>query len=157
MRSNLPVTQNEVKLTDATLIVSKTDLQGRITYINKDFLDISGFTETELIGEPHNIVRHPDMPAEAFADLWETLKAGRPWTGYVKNRCKNGDFYWVLANATPIYENGQVSGYMSVRRKAPQAAIAEVDAIYRQFSEKRQGNLRIQQGAVVKPDFDTAK
>jgi methyl-accepting chemotaxis protein len=150
MRSNLPVTQNEVKLTDATLIVSKTDLQGRITYINKDFLDISGFTETELIGEPHNIVRHPDMPAEAFADLWETLKAGRPWTGYVKNRCKNGDFYWVLANATPIYENGQVSGYMSVRRKAPQAAIAEVDAIYRQFSEKRQGNLRIQQGAVVK-------
>jgi methyl-accepting chemotaxis protein len=150
MRSNLPVTQNEIKLTDATLIVSKTDLQGRITYINKDFLDISGFTEAELIGEPHNIVRHPDMPVEAFADFWETLKEGRPWTGLVKNRCKNGDYYWVLANATPIWENGQVAGYMSVRRKAPDSVITEVDAIYRQFREKRQGNLRILQGVAVK-------
>lgn len=150
MRSNLPVTQNEIKLSDATLIVSKTDLQGRITYINKDFLDISGFTEAELIGQPHNIVRHPDMPPEAFTDFWETLKAGRPWTGLVKNRCKNGDYYWVLANATPIYESGQISGYMSVRRKASESAISEVDAVYRQFREKRQGKLRIQHGAVVK-------
>ena len=93
MRTNLPVTSNEVQLTDATLIVSKTDLKGRMTYINKDFIDISGFTEAELIGEPHNLVRHPDMPVEAFQDLWDTLKAGRPWTGYVKNRCKNGDYY----------------------------------------------------------------
>jgi methyl-accepting chemotaxis protein len=107
MRTNLPVTSNEVVLKDTTLIVSKTDLQGRITYINKDFLDISGFTEAELIGEPHNLVRHPDMPAEAFADFWNNLKQGRPWSGYVKNRCKNGDFYWVLANASPIFENGQ--------------------------------------------------
>ena len=93
MKINLPVTQNEVELRDDTLIVSRTDLKGQITYINKDFLDISGFTEDELIGKAHNIVRHPDMPAEAFADFWTTLKAGRPWTGYVKNRCKNGDFY----------------------------------------------------------------
>lgn len=76
MRTNLPVSQNEVQLSDSTLIVSKTNLKGQITYINKDFLDISGFTEAELIGEPHNLVRHPDMPAEAFQDLWDTLKAG---------------------------------------------------------------------------------
>ena len=115
MRSNLPVTDKEIVLAPDILIVSKTDLKGRITFINRDFIEISGFSESELIGEPHNIVRHPDMPIEAFADLWATLKDGRPWTGMVKNRCKNGDFYWVIANATPLFENGQVSGYMSVK------------------------------------------
>jgi methyl-accepting chemotaxis protein len=150
MRTNLPVTQNEVKLTDSTLIVSKTDLKGRITYINKDFLEISGFTEQELIGEPHNLVRHPDMPVEAFEDLWNTLKEGRPWTGYVKNRCKNGDFYWVLANAAPIVENGQTTGYISVRRKASDEAIAAHEAAYRLFREKQQGNLVISYGKAVK-------
>ena len=94
MRNNQPVTSVEVQLKDDTLIVSKTDLKGRITYINKDFLQISGFAEHELLGEPHNIVRHPDMPVEAFEDLWRDLKAGRPWTGLVKNRCKNGEYYW---------------------------------------------------------------
>ncbi|MBN8475625.1 methyl-accepting chemotaxis protein [Sulfuritalea sp.] len=151
MRTNLPVTTNEVQLTDATLIVSKTDLKGRMTYINKDFLDISGFTEAELIGEPHNLVRHPDMPVEAFQDLWDTLKAGRPWTGYVKNRCKNGDYYWVLANAAPIVENGQVAGYISVRRKAAREAIEAHEAAYRLFREKRQGQLVIRFGKAVKP------
>ena len=149
MRINQPVTQNEIKLTDNTLIVSKTDLKGRITYINRDFLDISGFLEQELIGEPHNIVRHPDMPVEAFEDLWRTLKEGRPWTGYVKNRCKNGDYYWVLANATPIWENNQVTGYMSVRRRADPAAIAQVEEVYRKFREKRQGNMQIRYGQAV--------
>ena len=137
MRSNLPVTQNEIMLTDATLIVSRTDLKGLITYANRDFLDISGFSESELMGQPHNIVRHPDMPVEAFADLWQTLEAGRPWTGLVKNRAKNGDYYWVLANATPIWENGQITGYMSVRRKASRDAIEAHEAVYRQFREKR--------------------
>ncbi len=151
MRTNLPVTNNEVQLTDATLIVSKTDLKGRMTYINKDFLDISGFTEAELIGEPHNLVRHPDMPVEAFQDLWDTLKAGRPWTGYVKNRCKNGDYYWVLANAAPIVENGQVTGYISVRRMATREAIEAHEAAYRLFREKRQGRLIIRFGKAVKP------
>ncbi|MBK8918732.1 MAG: PAS domain S-box protein [Betaproteobacteria bacterium] len=149
MRNNQPVTDKEVLLRDDTLIVSKTDLKGRITYVNRDFLEISGFTERELIGEPHNLVRHPDMPAEAFQDLWDTLKQNRPWTGYVKNRCKNGDYYWVEANATPIWENGQVTGYMSVRRKADPATIQQVAAIYRQFVGKRQGNLRVVRGAVV--------
>ena len=152
MRSNLPVTQNEYKLTDSHLIVSKTDLKGRITYVNRDFLEVSGFAEKELIGEPHNIVRHPDMPVEAFEDLWNTLKEGRPWTGYVKNRCKNGDYYWVLANATPIWEGGQVTGYMSVRRKADPAVIAQIDEIYRKFREKKQGNLKIRYGKVVTSD-----
>ena len=149
MRINQPCTDNEVKLTDSTLIVSKTDLKGRITYINKDFLDISGFTEAELIGEPHNLVRHPDMPSEAFEDLWKTLKEGRPWTGYVKNRCKNGDHYWVIANATPILENGQVTGYMSVRRKPTQEMIDAHEAVYKLFREKKQGNLKIRYGKAV--------
>ncbi|MDO8961395.1 MAG: PAS domain-containing protein, partial [Methylophilus sp.] len=90
MKINMPVTQKEVELSDTSSIVSKTDLKGRITYINRDFIDISGFTEAELIGQSHNIVRHPDMPPEAYVDLWSTVKAGRPWNGMVKNRCKNG-------------------------------------------------------------------
>ena len=149
MKVNLPVTQHEVELGDGTLIVSRTDLKGQITYINKDFLDISGFTEDELIGKSHNIVRHPDMPPEAFADMWETLKAGRPWTGYVKNRCKNGDFYWVLANATPIWEGGKVSSYLSVRRRASKEAIAAHEAVYLRFREKSQGRLLIRHGRAV--------
>ncbi len=149
MRINQPVTNREVELTDKHLIVSKTDLKGRITYVNQDFLDVSGFPESELIGEPHNLVRHPDMPSEAFKDLWETLKAGRPWTGYVKNRCKNGDYYWVLANATPLWENGQVVGYLSVRRRATREAIAAHEEVYRMFREKRQGRLQIKLGQAV--------
>jgi methyl-accepting chemotaxis protein len=149
MRTNLPVTSNEVVLKDTTLIVSKTDLQGRITYINKDFLDISGFTEAELIGEPHNLVRHPDMPAEAFADFWNNLKQGRPWSGYVKNRCKNGDFYWVLANASPIFENGQITGYMSVRQKPERAAVAACEAAYATIRAGNSG-LAVVEGQAVR-------
>ncbi|MGE5470001.1 MAG: Cache 3/Cache 2 fusion domain-containing protein [Bacteroidota bacterium] len=149
MRNNQPVTNVEIPLDDHTLIVSKTDLKGQITYINKDFVDISGFSEAELIGQPHNIVRHPDMPVEAFADLWRDLGAGRPWTGLVKNRCKNGDYYWVLANASPIHENGRVVGYMSVRRKATAEQIREADAAYAAFREKRVGNKEILHGKMV--------
>ena len=149
MRSNLPVTQNEIVLRDDQMIVSKTDLKGQITYINRDFLDISGFTEAELMGQPHNIVRHPDMPPEAFADLWKTLKANRPWIGMVKNRCKNGDYYWVEAHATPLYDNGQVVGYMSVRKKPSRAQIDATDAIYRQFRDGKAGSMRVELGRVV--------
>ena len=149
MRTNLPVTQNEVLLGDDQIIVSKTDLKGQITYINQTFIDISGFTEAELIGQPHNLVRHPDMPVEAFADFWRDLKAGRPWVGYVKNRCKNGDYYWVEAHATPIREGGQVVGYMSVRRKPSRQAVDACEAAYRQFRDKKQGGQRIEHGAVV--------
>jgi methyl-accepting chemotaxis protein len=150
MRTNLPVSNKEVQLRDDCLIVSKTNLKGQITYVNKDFLEVSGFDEAELIGEPHNIVRHPDMPAEAFADLWQTLKAERPWTGLVKNRCKNGDHYWVLANVTPIVESGQITGYLSVRRKPARDKIDETEAIYRKFLDQQQGKLRIRYGQAVK-------
>ena len=150
MRINQPVTNVEIQLDEHTLIVSKTDLKGQITFINKDFLDISGFTEAELIGQPHNIVRHPDMPVESFADMWQDLKEGRPWTGLVKNRCKNGDHYWVLATATPMRENGQVVGFMSVRRKPTRQQIDAAESAYRLFREKKAGGLRISHGAVVK-------
>jgi methyl-accepting chemotaxis protein len=150
MRNNQPVTQNEIHLTAESLIVSKTDLKGQITYLNKDFISISGFTEAELIGQPHNIVRHPDMPVEAFEDMWRDLKDGRPWTGLVKNRCKNGDFYWVLATATPMRENGQVVGYMSVRRQATRQQIETAENAYQLFREKRAGGLKIRHGAVVR-------
>ena len=110
MRINLPVTSQEVLLEEGQTIVSTTDLQGNITYANPYFIHISGFTEEELIGAPQNILRHPDMPAEAFADLWQSIGKGFPWTGMVKNRCKNGDYYWVYANVTPVLENGQATG-----------------------------------------------
>jgi methyl-accepting chemotaxis protein len=153
MKINMPITNVEYKLKETDSIVSKTDLKGIITYINEDFLRISGFTKAELIGVPHNIVRHPDMPPEAFADLWKALKENRPWTGLVKNRCKNGDFYWVLANATPFYENDQLAGYMSVRSKPSIEQINAADAAYRLFKEGKAGNLKIQDGKVVKSTF----
>jgi methyl-accepting chemotaxis protein len=149
MRINMPVTSNEYVLTDSDSIVSKTDLRGVITYVNDDFKRISGFSEAELLGQPQNIVRHPDMPVEAFADFWNTLKEGRPWTGMVKNRCKNGDFYWVEANATPIRENGQVTGYMSVRGKASRSQVEAADRIYQLFRDGRAGGLKIKYGKVV--------
>lgn len=149
MRKNLPVTDVEVVLSEQAIIVSKTDLKGLITYINQDFIEISGFSEAELLGQPHNLVRHPDMPAEAFADFWRDLHAGRPWTGIVKNRCKNGDYYWVLATATPIRENGQVVGYLSVRRKPTPEQVSAADGAYRMFREKRAAGLQIRHGAIV--------
>ncbi|TWI61878.1 methyl-accepting chemotaxis sensory transducer with Pas/Pac sensor [Pseudoduganella lurida] len=130
MRKNLPVTNREITLDDDQAIVSKTDLDGNIVYVNPYFVDVSGFAEDELLGAPQNIVRHPDMPAEAFADLWASLRAGTPWTGIVKNRCRNGDHYWVKANVTPIREQGRTTGYMSVRTKATREQIAEATAAY---------------------------
>jgi PAS domain S-box-containing protein len=130
MKVNMPVTQQEVELSDNSSIVSKTDLKGRIVYVNRDFIEVSGFLESELIGKSHNIVRHPDMPPEAFNDLWETVKAGKPWNGMVKNRCKNGDHYWVEANVAPIREKGQVTGYMSVRSKPTRQQVDEAESLY---------------------------
>lgn len=150
MRVNQPFTDREYPLSNTESIVSTTDLQGNITYANPYFVLVSGFTETELIGAPQNILRHPDMPAEAFADLWATIKSGKAWTGMVKNRCKNGDFYWVLANVTPVMENGQAVGYMSVRTKPTRA---QVDAAARLYAEIRDGNrdrMAIEQGVAVR-------
>jgi methyl-accepting chemotaxis protein len=150
MRMNTPVTNVEYELREGSSIVSKTDTRGIITYVNADFIEAAGFTEKELIGQPHNLVRHPDMPEEAFADLWATLKQGKPWTGIVKNRRKNGDHYWVVANATPIYENGSLTGYMSVRSKPSREVVDAHAAAYRLFKEGRQGKLRVQEGRAVK-------
>jgi methyl-accepting chemotaxis protein len=149
MRNNQPVTDVEIELDEHTLIASKTDLKGQITYVNKAFIDISGFSEAELIGQPHNILRHPDMPSEAFADLWRDIKDGRPWSGVVKNRCKNGDYYWVLANVTPLREDGTVVGYISVRRKASAQQISAAHAAYAEIREKRAGGREIRHGNVV--------
>jgi methyl-accepting chemotaxis protein len=131
MKVNLPVTQKEIEVREDHSIVSKTDLKGIITYVNRDFIEISGYHEAELLGKNHNLIRHPDMPSAAFKDLWHTARAERPWTGLVKNRAKNGDFYWVRANVTPIWEGGQVTGYMSVRHKASRAEIEEAEHLYR--------------------------
>jgi len=148
MRSNLPVTTVEYQLTDDTLIVSRTDTKGKLTYFNDQFVEASGFTEAELMGQPHNIVRHPDMPPEAFENLWDTLKAGKPWSGAVKNRRKNGDFYWVLATASPVRENGQVTGYTSVRTKLPADQRAEAEQVYAALRGKRSHGYRIDAGII---------
>ncbi len=117
MKQNLPVTENELVLTDRHRVVSTTNLKGQITYANEDFIQLAGFNWDELDNKAHNIVRHPDMPPAAFQNLWDILKTGKPWMGIVKNRCKNGDNYWVDAYVTPMYEGDEVVGYQSVRVK----------------------------------------
>jgi aerotaxis receptor len=149
MRVNLPITGVEYELSRDVALVSRTDLQGRITYVNPAFVEASGFAATELMGKAHNIVRHPDVPAEAFADLWETLGQGLPWTGIIKNRRNNGDFYWVLANVTPIRRNGRVQGYMSVRSRPERAAVQAADALYTRIREGRAKDITLAQGEVV--------
>jgi aerotaxis receptor len=146
LRTNLPVTGTEYLMKDGESIVSKTDTKGRITYVNPSFVEVSGFTAAELHGKAHNIVRHPDMPPEAFADLWVTLEAGRPWTGMVKNRRKNGDFYWVVANVVPIREDGRTIGYMSVRTKPTRAQVAEAQALYGRMRRGEAHGIRIRHG-----------
>ena len=148
MRTNLPVTNIELPLNDDALIVSKTDPKGKLVYFNKQFVDASGFTEAELMGQPHNIVRHPDMPPEAFDDLWTTIKAGMPWAGAVKNRRKNGDFYWVRAAATPIWENGQIAGYMSIRTKLPAEQRTEAEHVYGLIRAKKAQNYTVNAGLI---------
>ena len=130
MRNNQPVTAVEHQLTEGAFIVSRTDLKGIITFANDEFVRISGFSRDELLGQPHNLVRHPDMPAVAFADLWSTVQAGRPWQGFVKNRCKNGDFYWVDTNVTPIREGGAITGYVSIRSKPGRSQVREAGLLY---------------------------
>ena len=150
MRINMPVTNTEYVLKDGLSIVSETNIKGIIKYTNPYIVEDSGFSEDELVGAPHNILRHPDMPAEAFADMWDTLKTGMPWTAMVKNRRKNVDFYWVYANVTPVYENGQVVGYMSVRNKGTREQINDADKIYRLIKEGKARGIVIRQGRVVR-------
>jgi len=154
MRTNLPVTQHQHPFPDGASLVSTTDLKGRITYCNEAFINVSGYTHEELLGQPHNLVRHPDMPAEAFRDLWQTLNEGLPWTGVVKNRRKNGDHYYVVANVTPITQNDQPVGYLSVRTQPTQKQIAASEMLYATMrSEQQAGGLmhRLRQGVLQRP------
>ncbi|MEW5757279.1 MAG: PAS domain-containing methyl-accepting chemotaxis protein [Pseudomonadota bacterium] len=134
MKINHPVTGRENNFPERSIIISTTDLKGIITHANEDFCKIAGFSEEELLHKNHNIVRHPDIPPLAFADLWETLKKGDSWMGIVKNRCKNGDHYWVDAFVTPIYENGRGTGYQSVRVKPDRRLVERADALYTQVN-----------------------
>ncbi len=134
MRMNLPVTQHEYQYPSEQMLVSMTDTKGIITHCNHAFVEVSGFEYDELIGQNHNLVRHPDMPPEAYKDMWQTIGRGHPWTGLVKNRRKNGDHYWVQANVTPILENGKPKGYMSVRVKPSVQEVKAVEAIYAQIN-----------------------
>ena len=148
MRNNQPISQREVELKENDFLVSRTDLKGRITYTNPAFIGMSGFTHDELIGAPHNIIRHPDMPSAAFENLWKTVQAGDTWRGLVKNRCKNGDHYWVDASVTPIIENEQVIGYASVRVQASREAIKQAEQAYAEIREGRNKRLYLDKGRI---------
>jgi PAS domain S-box-containing protein len=144
MKKNLPVSRQEIAYPDDCVFVTKTDTHGIITYTNEAFVEVSGFSQDELVGHSHNVVRHPDMPEWAFADLWRTLKNGYPWTGVVKNRAKNGDYYWVKAAVSPIKESGNTIGYISVRTKPTQKEIADAELLYagKQASGKQNWRTR---------------
>lgn len=159
MRKNLPVTAVESPFPKGKILVSKTDLKGQITYANDAFIALSGFTREELLGQPHNLVRHPDLPPVIFEDMWATLKSGYPWRGLVKNRCKDGSFYWVDALAVPIRKNGQPIGYMSVRGEPLRSDVESAEVLYRKIRENkvkyaplvssRQGGLKRTLGVVL--------
>ncbi|AOY89261.1 chemotaxis protein [Marinobacter salinus] len=134
MRKNLPVTQREVKMRKGGRLITTTDLKGVITYCNEEFVEISGFSREELIGQAHNVIRHPDMPRAVFQGMWDYLKAGKAWMGVVKNRAKNGDHYWVSAYVTPIRENGQMVGYESVRVEPTREQVARSERLYGKIS-----------------------
>ena len=146
MRTNLPVTQIERLLAEGDLLVSTTDLKGRITYANPAFVEVSGFSADELMGQPQNIIRHPDMPPAAYADLWRTIQAGRSWTAPVKNRCKNGDFYWVRANVMPMLQDGRPVGYVSVRTQPARSEVEAADRLYREMREGRARGIELKGG-----------
>ncbi|HDR2662085.1 TPA: PAS domain-containing protein [Enterobacter asburiae] len=148
MSSPTYVTQNEYPLDDDTTLMSTTDVHSYITHANDTFVQVSGYQLDELTGQPHNMVRHPDMPKAAFADMWYTLQQGEPWSGIVKNRRKNGDHYWVRANAVPMVRHGQVTGYMSIRTKATAEEIAAVEPLYRALNDGS-CKKRVHKGLVV--------
>ncbi len=149
MRLNEPVTQREYAFDPNATLMSTTDLQGRILFANAAFVEASGFSRQELQGQPHNLVRHPDMPAQAFADMWRTLQSGQPWTAVVKNRRCNGDHYWVRANATPVHRGGQLAGYLSVRTSPSRTEVEAAERLYRRFRDGQAQGLDFHKGALV--------
>lgn len=150
MRLNMPVTNIEISMKKNALLVTRTDLHGTITYVNDEFVAISGYTRDELLGANHNIIRHPDMPAAAFEDLWANIKELRPWQGLVKNRTKSGDHYWVDANVLPIFKNGKVHEYLSVRRAPSREKIEKAERFYQQLNAKQAAMRPLGLAALVK-------
>ena len=143
MRTNLPVTQREYAFPAGQTLVSTTDVKGRILYMNPVFIEVSGYSREELLGQPHNLIRHPDMPEEAFRDMWATIQAGLPWSAAVKNRRKNGDHYWVMANVTALLDGDQIVGFMSVRTEASRTQIQDAETLYATMrAEKAAGTLQ---------------
>lgn len=132
------VLDQEVPYPDGKLIVSRTDTKGYITHCNQSFVDMSGYEEEELIGQPHSILRHPDMPKAAFKDLWDTLERGEKWHGYVKNLRKDGSYYWVYATAIPNIRGGETVGYTSVRRKPSRAKVKACIELYANMMQEEQ-------------------
>ena len=135
MRNNGHLTGKEIHLSASDEIVSSSNLRGDIEFCNDTFCRISGFSHDELLQQPHNILRHPQMPPAAFGMLWNALKAGKPWMGIVKNRCKNGDHYWVNAYITPLRQNGKVYGYESVRTKADPTIVRRAEQVYDRLNQ----------------------
>jgi aerotaxis receptor len=152
MRNNGPVTNIEYVLPDDEVIITHTDVDSRITYANPAFVRSSGYDLEECMGQPQNLVRHPDMPPAAFADLWETIRAGKTWSGVVKNRRKDGGFYWVRANVTPMAENGRISGFMSVRIKPTRADVEDAERVYAAMRAGGAQHLHVREGRI----FDTS-
>jgi aerotaxis receptor len=148
MRNNQPVTSIETLLPEGQFIYSRTDLRGIITEANEAFANISAYQREEMVGQPHNMVRHPDMPSEAFEDMWRDLKAGRPWRGIVKNRRSDGGYYWVVANASPVRESGNIIGYQSVRSRPSRQEVDAAQAAYRRLQQGDK-SIRIEHGRVV--------
>ena len=150
MRNNEPVTQQEYVFDNDATLMSTTDPDSYINYANDAFIDVSGFSLEEIKGQPHNLVRHPDMPKQAFADMWSTLKQGEPWTALVKNRRSNGDHYWVRANAIPVIRQGKGKGYMSVRTRPAAEEVTAAEEVYRQFREGQASGRRFHKGLIIR-------
>ena len=154
MRVNLPVTQHEFDFPEESMLVSSTDTKGIIVHCNPAFIEASGYSHDELVGQPHNLIRHPDMPPQAFKDMWSTVGRGHTWTGLVKNRRKDGGFYWVRANVTPIMEGGKPRGYLSVRTKPGRAEVQQAEALYARLRSDlaaQRETIRLHHGRVVYP------
>ncbi|EMS82391.1 methyl-accepting chemotaxis protein [Leptospira noguchii] len=149
MRKNLPITNQEIKVPINSVLISRTDTKGKMSYVSQDFANISGFSEEEMLGEPHNLIRHPDVPSEIFQEMWETIKNGNPWSGIIKNRAKSGDYYWVDATVTPVMSEGVISGYMSVRKKATQDQIQRAEVLFYQLKNTKSFLWKLKEGTQV--------
>ncbi|WP_061295603.1 methyl-accepting chemotaxis protein [Leptospira interrogans] len=149
MRKNLPITSQEITIPINSVLISRTDMKGRISYVSQDFANISGFSEEEMLGEPHNLIRHPDVPSEIFREMWETIQDGNPWSGIIKNRAKSGDYYWVDATVTPVMNEGVISGYMSVRKKATEDQIRRAEILFSQLKNTKSFLWKLREGIQI--------